>query len=38
MEKIREHEYLIPKRIVDRYGDNEIFLNISYDPLREFEI
>jgi hypothetical protein len=37
-ENKKEHEYLIPKSKVDRYGDKKIFLNISYNSLKEFEI
>jgi hypothetical protein len=37
-EERKEHAYLIPKSKVDRYGDKEIFLNISYNSLKEFEI
>ena len=34
----KEHEYLIPKSKVDRYGDKEIYFNISENTLKEFEI
>jgi hypothetical protein len=34
----KEHEYLIPKSNVDRYGDREVYLNISESSLKEFEI
>jgi hypothetical protein len=35
----KEHEYLIPKSKVDRYGDKQIYLNISsIQSLKEFEI
>jgi hypothetical protein len=34
----KEHEYLIPKSKVDRYGDREVYLNISESSLKEFEI
>lgn len=35
----KEHEYLIPKSKVDRYGDKQIYLDISsIQSLREFEI
>jgi hypothetical protein len=37
-ENKKEHEYLIPKSKVDRYGDKKIFLNISCNSLEEFEI
>jgi hypothetical protein len=34
----KEREYLIPKSKVDRYGDNEVYINISESSLKEFEI
>jgi hypothetical protein len=34
----KEHAYRIPKSKVDRYGDKKIYLNISYNSLKEFEI
>jgi hypothetical protein len=34
----KEHEYLIPKSKVHRYGDKEVYLNISVSSLKEFEI
>jgi hypothetical protein len=34
----KEHEYLIPKSKVDRYGEKEVYLNISISSLKEFEI
>ena len=34
----KEHEYLIPKSKVDRYGEKEVYLNISVSSLKEFEI
>ena len=34
----KEHEYLIPKSKVDRYGDSEVYFNISESSLKEFEI
>jgi hypothetical protein len=37
-ENKKEHEYLIPKSKVDRYGDNKVYLNISESSLKEFEI
>ena len=37
-ENKKEHEYLIPKSRVDRYGDREVYLNISKSSLKEFEI
>ena len=37
-ENKKDHEYLIPKTKVDRYGDNEVYFNLSEDSLKEFEI
>ena len=37
-ENKKEREYLIPKSRVDRYGDREVYLNISESSLKEFEI
>jgi hypothetical protein len=37
-ENKKEREYLIPKSRVDRYGDKEVYLNISESSLKEFEI
>jgi hypothetical protein len=34
----KEREYLIPKSKVHRYGDNEVYFNISESSLKEFEI
>jgi hypothetical protein len=34
----KEHEYLIPKSKVDRYGDSEVYFNISKSSLKEIEI
>ena len=34
----KEHEYLIPKTEVHRYGYNQVYFNISEDCLNEFEI
>ncbi len=34
----KEHEYLIPKTKVNRYGDNEVYFNLSEKSLKEFEI
>jgi hypothetical protein len=34
----KEREYLIPKSKVDRYGDKEVYFNISESSLKEFEI
>jgi hypothetical protein len=37
-ENKKEHEYLIPKSKVDHYGDKQVYLNISDNALKEFEI
>jgi hypothetical protein len=37
-ENKKEHEYLIPKTKVNRYGDNEVYFNIPQNTLKEFEI
>jgi hypothetical protein len=36
-ENKKDREYLIPKRKMDRYDKNQIFLNISGDSLKDFE-
>ena len=37
-ENKKEHVYLIPKTKVGRYGDNQVYLNITKNSLKEFEI
>jgi hypothetical protein len=37
-ENKKEHEYLIPKTKVHRYGDNQVYFSISEHSLKEFEI
>jgi hypothetical protein len=37
-ENKKEHVYLIPKTKIDRYGDNQVYFNISENSLKEFEI
>jgi hypothetical protein len=37
-ENKKEHEYLIPKTKVDHYGDKLVYLNISDNSLKEYEI
>jgi hypothetical protein len=37
-ENKKEHEYLIPKTKIDRYGDNQVYFNISLTSLKDFEI
>ena len=34
----KEHEYLIPKTKVDRYGNKRVYFNLSEESLKEFEI
>ena len=34
----KEHVYSIPESEVDLYGDKKVYLNISENSLREFEI
>jgi len=34
----KEHEYFIPKSKIDRYGEKEVYLNISVSSLKGFEI
>jgi hypothetical protein len=33
----KEHEYLISKSRVDRFGDNQVYFNIAENSLKEFE-
>jgi hypothetical protein len=37
-ENKKEHEYLIPKSRVDRFGDNQVYFNVAESTLKEFEI
>ena len=37
-ENKKEHVYLIPKTKVHRYGDNQVYLDMSDNSLKEFEI
>jgi hypothetical protein len=37
-ENKKEHEYLIPKTKVNRYGDNQVYFDLSEESLKEFEI
>lgn len=37
-ENKKEHEYLIPKTKVHRYGDMRVYFNLSEESLQEFEI
>jgi hypothetical protein len=37
-ENKKEYVYLIPKTKVYRYGDNQVYLNMSENSLKEFEI
>ncbi|MGH9953072.1 MAG: hypothetical protein ACRD5J_15755 [Nitrososphaeraceae archaeon] len=34
----KERVYLIPKTKVHHYGDNQVYLNMSENSLKEFEI
>jgi hypothetical protein len=37
-ENKKEREYLIPKSRGERYGEKEVYFNISESSLKEFEI
>jgi hypothetical protein len=37
-ENKKEHEYLIPKTKINRYGDNQVYFDITKNSLNEFEI
>jgi hypothetical protein len=37
-ENKKEHIFLIPKTKVHRYGDNQVYFNISENTVKEFEI
>jgi hypothetical protein len=37
-ENKKEHVYLIPKAKVGRYGDSQVYFNISQNNLKDFEI
>ena len=34
----REHVYFIPKIRIDHYGDKRVYVNISEESLKEFEM
>lgn len=34
----RDHVYFIPKIRIDHYGDKRVYINISEESLKEFEI
>ena len=34
----REHVYFIPKIRIDHYGDKRVYINLSEESLKEFEI
>jgi len=34
----KEHEYLIPKTKVHRYGDKRVYFNLPEESLKEFEM
>ena len=37
-ENKKEHEYLIPKSRIDRFGDNQVYFKVTINSLKEFEI
>ena len=37
-ENKKEHEYLIPKSRIDRFGDNHVYFNVTESTLKDFEI
>ena len=37
-ENRKEHEYLIPKSKIHHYGNNQIYLNLAENSLKDFEI
>ena len=37
-ENKKEHEYLIPKSRIDRFGDNQVYFNMTERTLKDFEI
>jgi hypothetical protein len=37
-ENKKEHEYLIPKSRIDRFGDNHVYFNMTERTLKDFEI
>lgn len=37
-ENKKKHEYLIPKSKVSRYDDKGVYINMSDDSLKEFEV
>ena len=37
-ENKKEHEYLIPKSKVHQYGNMRVYIDISEDSLKDFEI
>jgi hypothetical protein len=37
-ENKKEHEYLIPKSRIDRFGDNRVYFNVAERTLKDFEI
>ena len=37
-ENKKQHEYLIPKSRIDRFGDNQVYFNMTERTLKDFEI
>jgi hypothetical protein len=37
-ENKKEHEYLIPKSRIDRFGDNHVYFKMTERTLKDFEI
>lgn len=37
-ENKKEHEYLIPKSRVGRFGDSQVYFNVTENSLKDFEI
>ena len=37
-ENKKEHEYLIPKSRIHRFGDNQVYFNMTERTLKDFEI
>jgi hypothetical protein len=36
-ENKKEQKYLIPKSRIDRFGDNQVYFNVTVNSLKEFE-
>jgi hypothetical protein len=37
-ENKKEHEYLVSKSRIERYGDNQVYINVTENFLKEFAI